>query len=64
MFQQLRHELVSDEIVHACWERPASRYQYDSSAPGVALDFNTLVTSNIIQSVALWESGVWRKGAD
>jgi len=30
MFQQLRRELASDEIAHACWERPASRYRYDS----------------------------------
>jgi hypothetical protein len=54
---QLRRELASDEIAHACWERPASRYRYDSSAPGVASDFNALVTSHIIQSVALWAKG-------
>jgi hypothetical protein len=115
MFQQLRCKLVSDEILHACWERPTSWYRYDSSAPGVASDFNTLrpaaiynlkstvpghfttlwksrsiytpsglvawevaeyiysartesvntlVTSNIIQSVALWATVGWRKGAD
>jgi len=39
MFQQLRHELASDElasdeIAHTCWERPTSWYRYDSSAPG------------------------------
>jgi hypothetical protein len=37
-FQQLRREQASDKTAHACWERPASQYQYDSSAPGVALD--------------------------
>jgi hypothetical protein len=52
-FQQLTRQLPSDEIAHACWERPASRHRYDSSATGVALDFNALVTSNIIRSVAL-----------
>jgi hypothetical protein len=56
-FQQLSRELVSYEIAQSCWESPASRYWYDSSAPGVASDFNTLVTSNIIQSVALWAGG-------
>jgi hypothetical protein len=30
--------------------RPTSRYRYDSSAPGVASDFNASVTSDIIQS--------------
>jgi hypothetical protein len=49
-FQQLRHVLASDNIAHACCERPASWYWYDSSAPGVASDFNTLVKSDIIQS--------------
>jgi hypothetical protein len=63
-FQQLRSKLASDKIAYACWERPASRYRYDSSAPGVASDFNAVVTSNIIQSVALWARGGWRKGAD
>jgi hypothetical protein len=43
--------LASVEIAHVCWERPRL-YRYDSSATGVALDFNPLVTSNIIQSVA------------
>jgi hypothetical protein len=42
----------------------ASRYRYDSSAPGIASDFNASVTSDIIQSVALWTKGGWRKGAD
>jgi len=57
MFQQLRRELASDEIAHACFEKPTLRYQYDSSAPGVASDFNAVVTSDIIQSVALWARG-------
>jgi hypothetical protein len=39
-------------------------YQYESSAPGIALDFNALVTSNIIQSVVMWARGGGRKGAD
>jgi len=34
-----------------------SRYRYDSSAQGVASDFNASVTSDIIQSVALWARG-------
>jgi len=63
-FQQLRRELASVEIAHACWEIPALRYRYESSAPGVASDFNALVTPDIIQSVALWTRGGWRKGAD
>jgi len=37
---------------------------YDSSASGVASDFNALVTSDIIQSVVLWARGAWRKGTD
>jgi hypothetical protein len=57
-FQQLKHELVSDKIAHTCWERPASGYRYDSSAPGVVSDFNALVTSIIIQSVTLWARAV------
>jgi len=36
---------------------PALRYRYDSSAPGVASDFNASVTSDIIQSVTLWARG-------
>jgi hypothetical protein len=63
-FQQLGCKLVLDEIVHTCWERPTSRYPYDWSVPGVASDFNALVTSNIIQSVVLWAKGSWRKDAD
>jgi hypothetical protein len=64
MFQQLRREPASDEIVHAFWDRPTLRCRYDSSAPGIVSDFNTLVTSNIIQSVALWARDGWRKVAD
>ena len=37
--------------------RFASRYRYDSSASGVASDFDASVTSDIIQSVALWAIG-------
>jgi hypothetical protein len=32
-------------------------YRYDSSASDVASDFNASVTSDIIQSVALWARG-------